>query len=381
MDNTQDILESCNARAQKAFPAKGGTVSARDAAYYLAHTEKGESIRQLAKASGRHPSTVLRAVRRVEQHRDDPLLDHALTRVEEGLETKAMPAPANDNKVPRGHADVMDAETLRREAKKFLRRLSEPGAFLLIARHASRAGIFCAANDHQRPIATLPVDTAAEFLRQDWIKVQGQGSATVRYKITEVGRSYLRRALAEEQLGRRAAEGFAEAPTPFQGQHQERGERSFIDPLTGKTETVAINLGESPIGWLTRRRGPDGKPFLDPVEVEAGEKLRNDFETAQIGPQVAQNWEKFLTPGDRFSGSPVPGGPCSGSTEARERVIKALSALGPGLADVAVRTCCFLEGLEACERRMGWSARSGKVVLKLALQRLADHYGMIVFRD
>ena len=66
---------------------------------------------------------------------------------------------------------------------------------------------------------------------------------------------------------------------------------------------------------------------------------------------------------------------------ARDRVMAALSSLGPGLSDVALRVCCFLEGLEACERRMGWSARSGKVVLKLSLQRLADHYGLIVFKD
>ena len=65
---------------------------------------------------------------------------------------------------------------------------------------------------------------------------------------------------------------------------------------------------------------------------------------------------------------------------ARDRVTKALDSLGPGLADVALRVCCFLEGLEACERRMGWSARSGKVVLKIALQRLADHYGLADFR-
>ena len=61
---------------------------------------------------------------------------------------------------------------------------------------------------------------------------------------------------------------------------------------------------------------------------------------------------------------------------ARERVAKAVEALGPGLSDVALRVCCFLEGLEATEKRMGWAARSGKVVLKLALQRLVAHYGL-----
>ena len=60
---------------------------------------------------------------------------------------------------------------------------------------------------------------------------------------------------------------------------------------------------------------------------------------------------------------------------ARDRVSAALAVVGPGLADAVLRVCCFLEGLEACERRMGWSARSGKVVLKIALQRLAVHYG------
>ena len=48
--------------------------------------------------------------------------------------------------------------------------------------------------------------------------------------------------------------------------------------------------------------------------------------------------------------------------------------LGPGLADVVMRVCCFLEGLESAEKRLGWSARSGKIVLKIGLQRLKRHY-------
>jgi hypothetical protein len=82
-----------------------------------------------------------------------------------------------------------------------------------------------------------------------------------------------------------------------------------------------------------------------------------------------------MTPGDRLAGTPIARGPSEGPMAARDRVGKALSYLGPGLADSALRVCCFLEGLEACERRMGWSARSGKVVLKIALQRLSRHYG------
>jgi len=48
--------------------------------------------------------------------------------------------------------------------------------------------------------------------------------------------------------------------------------------------------------------------------------------------------------------------------------------LGPGLGDVVLRVCCQLEGLEVVEKRMGWAARSGKIVLRIGLQRLARHF-------
>lgn len=355
VDGTQDILEG-GAAGGRGVPV--GAVRrgpARDVAAYLAHKELGASIGAIAKASGTHPSTVSRAIRRVERRREQPVYD----------------PPA---------ASAGPGEALRRHARSYLRRLSEPGAVLIVARGAEKAGIFCAANEYRRPITMLPDSIAAEFLRQEWIAVAARSEASVRYRITDIGRSFLRRELAEAESSRRK-QGMAEAPSPFLAQHRESGERLFTDPLTGKPVAVEVNLRESPVGWLARRKGPDGQPFLSAEEVEAAERLRADFEAAQIGPSVAQDWRKFLTPGDRYSGSPTGARGGEGSAAARERVTKALSVLGPGLADVALRTCCFLEGLEGCERRLGWSARSGKVVLKLALQRLVEHYGLMAFRS
>jgi len=115
--------------------------------------------------------------------------------------------------------------------------------------------------------------------------------------------------------------------------------------------------------------------------VNAAERLREDFELAQMGPRVAQNWDNFLTAGSDIGG-PSQGGTAGGApSAARERVAKALRYLGPGLGDVgpglgdvALRCCCYLEGLETAEKRMGWSARSGKIVLRIALQRLRQFY-------
>ena len=131
---------------------------------------------------------------------------------------------------------------------------------------------------------------------------------------------------------------------------------------------------------LSRRRDKDGKPFLDETLVAAGERLREDFELAQIGPQIAQNWDRFLTGGGRgrFEAS-TPS--AHGSSGARDRVAHALADLGPGLSDVALRCCCYLEGLELAEKRRGWAARSGKSVLRIALQRLKRHYEDQTERD
>ena len=102
--------------------------------------------------------------------------------------------------------------------------------------------------------------------------------------------------------------------------------------------------------------------------------------TVELIQDAKDNGYKFLTGGDRGAfQAEVPTG--NNAEAAKLRVMNALAELGPGLSDVAMRVCCFLEGVEAAEKRLGWSARSGKIVLRIALQRLEQHYKAQVGSD
>jgi hypothetical protein len=138
-----------------------------------------------------------------------------------------------------------------------------------------------------------------------------------------------------------------------------------------------VNLSESPIDWLYRRRDKDGQPLISQAEFDAGERLRCDFWFAQMTPRVTADWGG-LAP-DRGSRRSAPGLGVDlrdNVIAARERVSRALAAVGPELAGVLIDVCCHLKGLETAERSAGWPQRSGKVVLQLALTRLARHYGI-----
>ncbi|WP_300982820.1 DUF6456 domain-containing protein [Roseicyclus sp.] len=341
---------------------------------YLAHTAAGQSLREIARVTGEAPSTICRRIRRIEDRRDDPLFDEALRLLGAEVaqlhqtqthaeEPTTMTAPFRS---PQG-----DEGTIAREARRILRRLCETDAVLAVAQDLDRAVVLRPGPDgEQTRTAVVDRSVAQAFLVKDWISCLKAGRIA-RYTITAAGKAALRRLLDEDRRRRQAALGFAEAATPFQAQHAVWGVARVTEG--GKSRKLRVNLAESPLAILGRRKGPDGQPFLSPALVQAGEKLREDFERAQMGPRVGQNWDRFLTGGDR-GGFLNDSGLAEGPRAARARVSDALDDLGPGLADVVLRVCCFLEGLESAEKRLGWSARSGKIVLKIGLQRLLAHY-------
>ncbi|WP_368188092.1 DUF6456 domain-containing protein [Aestuariibius sp. HNIBRBA575] len=341
---------------------------------YLVHTECGLPIRALARTEDCHASTILRQVRRYESRRDDPLVDGALRRLSRMLPDRSQ---QNDNEETRSvtmHTGVIEsetpsAETLEMEGSRILRRLCEAGAVLAVARDMDKAVVVRDGVDGATSrTAVVDQPIAQAMALKDWITCDDPTARIARYHITTAGRSALKELLASQE---NRANGMGDAAVSGLGNSGATG-RDCAD--NSEVHRIRVNMAESPLIGLSRRRDKDGKPFLSRDLVAAGERLREDFELAQMGPKVAQDWDSFLVgAGGDAAGS---GGHSEGSSAsaAKDRVGAALSDLGPGLGDVALRCCCFLEGMEQTEKRMGWSARSGKIVLRIALQRLKRHY-------
>jgi hypothetical protein len=150
---------------------------------------------------------------------------------------------------------------------------------------------------------------------------------------------------------------------PQSAKHVERS----IEDQDGRWQRVRVNLGESPLSWLYAR----GR--LSERQFRAGEALRADWERAGLGPNVTMRWDAApLSKGRRAA--PCAMDPGLSQIAARDRFNAAIKTAGPGLADVLWRVACAGEGLAAAEQALGWPTRSGKLVLTLALDRVALFY-------
>ncbi len=260
--------------------------------------------------------------------------------------------------------------SLSRAASRLLAALSAPGSAAIpdptregtLILRASGAGVSLGRGHH-------PESAAEELVRAGLAERLGAGLAerapatTGRPAVTisEPGRAHLRRHAAEPEAA-------------FMAQHAVIV-TAEVEGENGR-EKVAMNAAESPLGWLRRRRDRDGEPFLDPAAFEAGERLRRDLTLGGMLPAVTARWDGAI--GGAGGAARDPAGATDAMIAARQRARRALDAVGRDLADLLIDLCGFLKGLETVERERGWPARSGKVVVRLALRRLAEHYGLEV---
>jgi hypothetical protein len=146
-------------------------------------------------------------------------------------------------------------------------------------------------------------------------------------------------------------------------QHVERN----IEGPDGRRQRVLVNLGESPLSWLHARG------LLTDRHYRAGEQLRGDWERAGLGPAVTMRWDAAPA-GRTMRGVPGAPDPTLAQMSARDRFNGAMAVAGSGLSDILWRVACAGEGLVAAEKALGWPTRAGKLVLTLALDRVATFY-------
>ncbi len=134
--------------------------------------------------------------------------------------------------------------------------------------------------------------------------------------------------------------------------------------ITARSRTATVNLAESPLTWLHARG------HLSDRQYDAGERLRADYERAQMAPSITMRWDAVRIAGTGDRGL----SPSERQMAAKARFDAAVADAGRGLVDILWRVVCAGEGLPAAEKALGWPARSGKLVLRIALDRVADFY-------
>lgn len=159
------------------------------------------------------------------------------------------------------------------------------------------------------------------------------------------------------------------APAPADGD-------AGATPRRGKPKQIRRTT-ETPLAWLARRTDKSGQPLLSETLHTAGKRLAADFHNARMAPQVTMSWTPEVRGRTTRRAPPSHHLDVSERTAAAaQRVRAALAEVGPELSGILIDVCCFEIGLDAAERAAGWPSRSGKVVLLIALERLAHHYGL-----
>lgn len=253
-----------------------------------------------------------------------------------------------------------DSEEIRASAvRRLLQALNEPQARGARSDVDRRMVVVLAPRNGVTVVrANVPAAAAQDIVARRLAAWEGEGRGR-RLQLTQEGRAYLHRQGPTETKA-----------DPFQTPHMRLSSRS----VEKGAPPVLCNDGESPLAWLARRKDRDGRPFLEPAQVEAGERFRRDVTQAQILQRVTADWEAAIAPGRRSGGAGAH--VAETAIDARSRLARAFDAVGPDLAGLLTDVCGYLKGLERVESERGWPARSAKIVLKIALQRLAQHYGL-----
>ncbi len=157
-------------------------------------------------------------------------------------------------------------------------------------------------------------------------------------------------------------------------QHRDMAPEVMTDEH-GRFRVAQINRRtRAPLERLMRRKTSTGDGILSSAEIEAGYRLARDYERSTLSVSVTQKYDNI---GGSSGHARGPEDASLAAIDARARYLDALEILGPGLDRVVSGICCKQKDMMHIERDEGFARDTGLSVLKLGLQRLAQHYGTI----
>jgi len=215
-------------------------------------------------------------------------------------------------------------------------------------------GIYPGGDRRRRCEARFTADALREALAQGWIRPDDEEVG--RFEAEPEAAAALRRANLPEGA-------------QFSAQHRRATPRAVIDE--GGRLRSAVALEDT---TLLARQARAGR--LSAVQRQAGERLQMDYDRAAFGGRLTCDWTRGPGAPGAGRGSDPADAPAA-ALDARARVMDALTAVGPGLDRVLTAIVLRDRGMAETERALGWPKRSGLAALRMALDRLAAHYGLV----
>lgn len=250
-----------------------------------------------------------------------------------------------------------------------LKRLNENGAVLALAENMDN-GVIVRQNAPGTTLRSAVIERkiAEQLSQSGWI-TQITSGRICRFGISFNGRTALAKDMAQQENRlrglRESQASFADGRQfPYEIAEKSRDDVSYL--LSGPS-----SIKEPPVAMLARRKDKRGTPFISRKLLQASERLLEDYEIARLSSSLDMSLKALSTEFRPDLQSQ------SRESAAYLRLWSAYQALGPGLADVVHHCCCEQDGLETTEQKMGWSARSGKIVLRIALIRLHQYYSSL----
>ena len=270
--------------------------------------------------------------------------------------------------MPRYHERIRSTATppknpqtapMRHDVATALSRLARPAAFLVVSGSGGSIVTRSARKNGARHFRAVQSETIEILLGNGWLATEmalDLSAAPVRYTLSQNGKAALREYLLQ--------------PAPRQLR------KAMVAEKSGKKAPATVSE-PALLDQLRARRDANGVPFLTEIQVDAGKRFASDFNRANMQPRITQSWDPAGFAARTAYAGMGGMGERDASIQARARVMSACDCVGGELAGLLIDVCCLELRLGEVERNRQWQQGTARVILRLSLQRLAEHYGLV----